>query len=76
MQSLMLLVFVAVVAGLVQGECMVETEVDNNFLVTKLVSNSCILAQSSSDPQWHHCSDDFRCMRLLLAVRLKCLEVV
>ena len=46
MQSLTLLVLVAVVAGLVQGECMVETEVDNNFLVTKLVGSSCILAQS------------------------------
>ena len=42
MQSLMLLVLVAVVAGLVQGECMVETEVDNNFLVTKLVSSTAV----------------------------------
>merc|ERR1719150_3659707 len=39
MQSLMLLVLVAVVAGQVQGECMVETEVENNFLVTKLEGN-------------------------------------
>ena len=42
MQSLMLLVLVAVVAGLVQGECMVETEVENNFLVTKLVSSTAV----------------------------------
>merc|ERR1719150_1394450 len=39
MPSLMLLVVVAVVAGLVQGECMVESEVENNFLVTKLEGN-------------------------------------
>ena len=38
----MLLVLVAVVAGLVQGECMVETEVDNNFLVTKLVGSRAV----------------------------------